>query len=537
MTEHIQISAVQPRVQYTADGSQTSFPYPFPIFEASDLEVYLDGELQGSGFGVSGAGESAGGSVTFASAPAQDAQVTLRRNVAIARVSDFQEGGALRAKVLNDELDRLTAALQQVANSLDRSLVLSPVDPSGSLTLPSLAERAGAFLGFDQDGLPTALSAAGFKGDKGDKGDQGDPGTGTGDMLAANNLSDVADAQAARANLGLEIGVDVLAPDGDGSALTGISTADQTARDQIALTNLRLLLNSSIASGALVQGYMWEFASDEWGASSSGETYIAVAGGNVANISGGTGSTIGDMTNNGGLAALFDGTTVSGHGAGAMSAGVGTGNAGKNWGTPKLVSKATIYGPNNLYVGNNDTTLVKLQGSNDGSTWIDLASGTCPASNSSVTDIIYTGAGSYSYHRCLFTPTNGGASVYVAEIVFSEIISISNGYYTGAAMTLIPGSSVSASSAPTYMDAYFLWKDDSGSAVLGTDLTVDLSRDGGTTWTAATLANLASFDGTYSIVKARANVGAQPSGTSMKCRISTLNGKSQRVGPTALYAE
>lgn len=62
-------------------------------------------------------------------------------------------------------------------------------------------------------------------------------------------------------------------------------------------------------------------------------------------------------------------------------------------------------------------------------------------------------------------------------------------------------------------------------------------RDGGTTYTTATLTNLASYDGTYSIIKARADVSAQPSGTSMLCRIKQINSKLQRVAAPALYAE
>ncbi|WP_417790286.1 hypothetical protein [Terasakiella pusilla] len=41
-------------------------------------------------------------------------------------------------------------------------------------------------------------------------------------LLSANNLSDLPDKAAARQNLGLKIGQHVLAPDGDGSQLTGI---------------------------------------------------------------------------------------------------------------------------------------------------------------------------------------------------------------------------------------------------------------------------------------------------------------------------
>ena len=67
---HIQIGDITPRIQYTGDGVQTLFTYPFPIFQAADMEVFLDNVKQATGFTVNGAGQSAGGDVTFDSAPA-----------------------------------------------------------------------------------------------------------------------------------------------------------------------------------------------------------------------------------------------------------------------------------------------------------------------------------------------------------------------------------------------------------------------------------------------------------------------------------
>ena len=161
MAEHIQIGDVTPRIQYTGDGAQVLFTYPFPIFTAADMEVYLDATKQASGYTVNGAGQSAGGDVTFAVAPATGVRVTLRRRLAIARTSDFQESGEFRSKVINDELDYLTAALQQVSDDGERALRLTATDPTAALTLPDKAARANMFLAFDADGDAIASDAGG----------------------------------------------------------------------------------------------------------------------------------------------------------------------------------------------------------------------------------------------------------------------------------------------------------------------------------------------------------------------------------------
>jgi hypothetical protein len=156
MPDHIVIGDIRPRVQYTADGTQTAFTYPFPIFAPADLKVYLGEALQGAGFTVNGAGQSAGGTVTFAAAPAAGTRVTLVRALAIARTTDFQEGGAFRAKTLNDELDRQTAFIQEVGERIERAIVAAPTESAAPLVLPPPALRANAYLGFDAAGTPIA---------------------------------------------------------------------------------------------------------------------------------------------------------------------------------------------------------------------------------------------------------------------------------------------------------------------------------------------------------------------------------------------
>ena len=130
---HIKIKPVTPRVQYTGNGSTTVFPYSFPIFDESEMVVYEGDDVITTGYTVSGAGQTDGGNVTFATAPADGTKITLLRNVSIERMTDFQEGGTFRPKNINDELDRQTAFMQQVQEKVDRTLILPPttdIDPS-----------------------------------------------------------------------------------------------------------------------------------------------------------------------------------------------------------------------------------------------------------------------------------------------------------------------------------------------------------------------------------------------------------------------
>jgi hypothetical protein len=161
MAEHIRIGDVAPRVQYVADGTQSVFAFPFPIFSATDLECLVNGERRETGFTIQGAGQSEGGSVTFAAAPAGGTRITLRRRMRIQRVTDFQPNGLLRADTLNDELDYQVAALQEIRDEIASSLRADPSDPPSGLMLPARAGRANRVLGFDSTGAITLFDRDG----------------------------------------------------------------------------------------------------------------------------------------------------------------------------------------------------------------------------------------------------------------------------------------------------------------------------------------------------------------------------------------
>ena len=175
----ITISDTEPRIQYTATAGQTSFTVPFAFFANADLQVFngtsqlsfSSSPTNASQYSVTGAGVSGGGSITLGSPGATvNDVITIVREVAIERTTDFPTSGAFQIDSLNTELDKIIAMAQQ----LERDLKLSPrvnttSSSSFNLTFPDMvagkilsANAGGTGLEFsvDASGLLTAESNA-----------------------------------------------------------------------------------------------------------------------------------------------------------------------------------------------------------------------------------------------------------------------------------------------------------------------------------------------------------------------------------------
>ena len=168
----ITISDTEPRIQYTATGGQTSFTVPFAFFANADLQVF-NGTSQltfnaspsnATQYSVTGAGVSGGGSITLGSPGATvNDVITIVREVAIERTTDFPTSGAFQIDSLNTELDKIIAMAQQ----LERDLKLSPrVNTTSSssfdLTFPDMV--AGKILSANAGGtgLEFSVDASGL---------------------------------------------------------------------------------------------------------------------------------------------------------------------------------------------------------------------------------------------------------------------------------------------------------------------------------------------------------------------------------------
>ena len=151
------------RVQYTATSGQTVFTVPFEFFANADLKVYQNSTLKTitTHYTVTGAGVTGGGTVTFVTGATLNDIITIVRDVAVARVTDFPTSGPFVIEDLNTDLDRLTAMIQQQETKLDRILRLDDVDTTSTFGfLPVQADRAGKTLAFDSNGTPVVVGSS-----------------------------------------------------------------------------------------------------------------------------------------------------------------------------------------------------------------------------------------------------------------------------------------------------------------------------------------------------------------------------------------
>ena len=79
-----------------------------------------------------------------------------------------------------------------------------------------------------------------------------------------------------------------------------------------------------------------------------------------------------------------------------------------------------------------------------------------------------------------------------------------------------------------------IFEEDIDSVTLNTDLKAFVSRDGGTTFTQITLVNEGQYESGRNILSASVDISAQPAGTSMEYKITTLNNKDLKIHGTGL---
>lgn len=163
-----------------------------------------------------------------------------------------------------------------------------------------------------------------------------------------------------------------------------------------------------------------------------------------------------------------------------------------------------------------------FEGSNNGSTWTVLDTRTAQTGWGAPETRTFTVASpgaAYRYYRLNITAGNTAGNYLIAS--FTALRATINN------MTLV-SNAFAATAVPTVARvACFI--DPQDSITMNTDFTAEVSRDGGTTWTAVTLALVSNPVGAVEQYEGSVSISAQPSGSSMKYRLKTLNNKAIEV--------
>ena len=157
------------------NGAQTVFSYSFliPSKDAAELHL-LDiptgvlSLLPASSWSLSGAGNSLGGTFTYPSALGATAlqstqKLTLVRTVPNTQITTLQNQSGFQPRTVEAALDRIVMQVQQFAEKASRTLLV-PVSEDGIAPLPTIEQRAGKFLGFDNAGniIASGITAGGL---------------------------------------------------------------------------------------------------------------------------------------------------------------------------------------------------------------------------------------------------------------------------------------------------------------------------------------------------------------------------------------
>ena len=112
---------------YTGDGSTVTFSFTFEYLETSDIYVTVD-EQQNTDWSFDTTTDPT--SLTFNSAPAQDAKIVIFRATDLDQMEAvFAAGSAIRAKDLNTDYDQLRLAIQEAKEYVPDVIIDDQLDP------------------------------------------------------------------------------------------------------------------------------------------------------------------------------------------------------------------------------------------------------------------------------------------------------------------------------------------------------------------------------------------------------------------------
>lgn len=130
------ISITTNKAAYIGNGVAISFAIPFPFLAQEHLKVYQllnDIQTERTDWTVSD------GNLVFATAPADNAQIVIMREVPLTQETDYRENEILPAETLERCFDKLTMQIQQLAEKAARAVTVDVFDDTQADSLiPSI---------------------------------------------------------------------------------------------------------------------------------------------------------------------------------------------------------------------------------------------------------------------------------------------------------------------------------------------------------------------------------------------------------------
>ena len=140
------VSTTTNKVAYIGNGVATTFAIPFPFLEQEHLKVRQllnNVQTERSDWTVSG------GNMVFATAPANDAQIVIMREVPLTQETDYRENEILPAETLERNFDKLTMQVQQLKEQADRAVTVDIFDDTDAASLiPSIRQAVSDCAGY-----------------------------------------------------------------------------------------------------------------------------------------------------------------------------------------------------------------------------------------------------------------------------------------------------------------------------------------------------------------------------------------------------
>ena len=156
-------------VVYNGDGVTLEFPYLFKILENEDLNVFINGVFIAPDhatypYTISGAGEDAGGLVTFTLTPplVGTSNVSILRDMEATQEIDYTPYDDFPAESHERGLDKLTMLVQEATRDVTLAIRI-PANEVGlvDVVTPPVALRRNQVLAFDEFGNVTVVAGPG----------------------------------------------------------------------------------------------------------------------------------------------------------------------------------------------------------------------------------------------------------------------------------------------------------------------------------------------------------------------------------------